>query len=482
VGQNGAGKSTALGLLAGRIAPTAGRVELFGEEMKYGDPRAARGTGVVAIYQELTVVPDLSVEANVFLGQVIARRGFLSTRAMRARYEALCEEAGVAAHPPRTQAGLLSVADQQVLEILRALVGESRLMLFDEPTASLAIPEREALHRVMRTLRDRGMTIVFVSHNLDEVLMLSDTVTVFREGQLIRSAPRESWSKAKVVQGMLGESADARFKAEMLNQAAARDRSAPSPSRRPANRDLLRAEGLTVPGAIADVDVTVRAGEVLGIAGLVGAGRTTLLRALAGSERTAEGALWVDGERVPWPRTVRRARALGVALLPEDRKNQGLVPSLSATENILLSRLSGASRFGFVSSARLERAAAGVAPGVGFSTARLSSAARQLSGGNQQKLLMARWTYDPPKVLLADEPTRGVDIGAKAEILGSLERMAERGIGVVIVSSELEELAAVSDRVLVLAGGRAVAALDRTEGEISVSDILHSIFEVDAAA
>jgi ABC-type sugar transport system ATPase subunit len=472
VGENGAGKSTALGILAGRIGPSSGRVDVFGEELNYGDPRASHRAGVFAIYQELTIVPGLGAEANVFLGQPIASAGWLRNRSMRHRYLQLCSEAGVVAQPAGLPARAMSVADQQLLEILRAVEADAQILLFDEPTASLGESEREALFVLMRDLRARGVTVVFVSHNLEEVLAIADTVTVFRDGALVKSEPVGAWNKARLVRHMLGDEADERMRAEMLGQSTGGTRT------RHVGAELLRAEGITVPDAIEGINLTLHEGEVLGVAGLVGSGRSTVLRALAGLEPRATGRLWVRGQEVPWPRTVRKARALGIALLPEDRKDQGLVLSLSAMENVVLSDLAAVSRRGFISPRAMHAAAARVAPDFGFSTSRLRAKASQLSGGNQQKLLLARWKHSRPLVLLADEPTRGIDIGAKDEITTALETMAAEGLGLVLVSSELAEVAAMSDRIVVLAEGSHAGTLDSSEKEINVADILLEAFRV----
>jgi ABC-type sugar transport system ATPase subunit len=479
VGENGAGKSTALGILAGRIGPTSGIVEVFGEQIKHADPRAARAAGVIAIYQELTMVPALSVEANVFLGQPQSHLGVLSERGMRKRYLELCDRVGVAAHPPGTLAGSLSVGDQQLLEIMRALVSDPRVILFDEPTASLGQPERVALLELLRSLRADGITIVFVSHNLDEVLDVSDQITVFRDGALQETRDRAGWDNQQLVSAMLGENANLSVLSEMIDPSAQAGPERHSHATgRAIGEVLVKVEGLTVPGGIADIDVEIRADEILGVGGLVGSGRTTLLRALAGLEPRAEGRMWVKGAEVPWPHSVRRARALGIALVPEDRKGQGLVLSLTAMENVVLSDMGSIARFGVLSPKAVRLAAAKVCGDFGFSPERLGATTSQLSGGNQQKLLLARWKHWTPTVLLADEPTRGIDIGAKDEIVRSLEAMARRGVGIVMVSSELEEVAAVSDRVIVLSEGRAVGLLLRTEGNITVSEILHAAFHV----
>jgi len=479
VGENGAGKSTCLSVLAGRIAPSAGTVHLDGGELPYGDPRACRHAGVVAIYQELTIVPALSAQANVFLATPMARSGLLREKAMRERYVQICEELDVQPAPDGVPAGQLSVAEQQLLEIMRALVADAKVILFDEPTASLALHEREVLLGLLDRLRSNGVTLVLVSHNLDEILRISDTVTVFREGWVRARGPRAEWDKPRIVREMLGEAAGDRLAREMLEEG-----DAPPPAtghgRRRSEEPFIRVEGLTVPGAVEDVDLEVRAGEIVGLGGLVGSGRTTVLRALAGLERHATGRLHVDGKRVPIPRTVRRARKLGIALLPEDRKGQGLVMGLDAMTNIALADLGAASRAGFISNRRLARHVEAVTEEFGIASSRVGDAAGSLSGGNQQKLLLARWGVCRPRLLLADEPTRGIDIGAKAEIMSSLERMASEGAGILVVSSELEEVCAISDCIVVLAEGRLVGQLDRQEGDITPSRIMNNAFGLEA--
>ncbi len=486
VGQNGAGKSTMLGILAGRIAPTNGRVDVFGRELHYGDPRLSRRAGIVAIYQELTTVPALTVEANVFLAEPLRRAGFLSERAMRAEYVALCRRIGVRAFPPKTLARDLSVADQQVLEILRALVSDAKIILFDEPTASLAVAERESLFKLIRRLRQDGVTMILVSHNLDEVLDIADEITVFRDGELAVSEARKHFTKSTLVQAMIGQAGDDRLIAEMLADSEPEEVSVAGPARAPRTSTsaapVLSASGVTLAGVIEDLDIEVQAGELVGVGGLVGSGRTSLLRALAGLEPKSHGRMWIDGKEVAWPRTVRRALSYGIALVPEDRKNQGLVMSMTAMDNIALSGFGKVARRGLISGRRIESAAAEIGKAFGLSPSRLKDPAWQLSGGNQQKLLLARCSYLAPRILLADEATRGIDVGAKAEILASLEKMAAAGLGIVLVSSELEEIAAVADRVVVLSEGRSAGCLDRENGPITTAEILRLAFQAHEAA
>jgi ABC-type sugar transport system ATPase subunit len=474
VGQNGAGKSTLLGILAGRIAAGEGYVEVFGEPVPPG-PREARAHGIAAIYQELTTVPALSAAENVFLGRQRSRRGVIAAGAMRREFRALCGRLGREIEPD-VEAGTLSVADQQMLEIMRAVQSEARVILFDEPTAALAAAERAALYRLVRELRSDGVTMILVSHNLDEVLDLADTTTVFRNGRLQASGASATWTKGRLVDAMLGEQVGQVLGGALSGEAPA---AAPAPRRRGARAaDVLRAEAITVPGVLHGVDLAVRPGEVLGIAGLVGSGRTTLLRALAGLEPSATGAVTVGDRTVPCPTSARSARALGIALVPEDRKTQGLVLSMSVKDNIAMGDLGAVARAGTLSEARTRAAVADIATDFGLDPSRLDAPVATLSGGNQQKALLARWGFARPRVLLADEPTRGIDVGAKREIADTLRRFVDQGVGVVMVSSELEEVIAIADRIVVLAGGQAVDVVDAA-GSVSVADILNIAFRVE---
>jgi len=401
----------------------------------------------------------------VFLGQTLSRGGILSEAAMRRRFRELCDRLGVSI-PPNAPAGRLSVADQQSLEILRALQAEARIILFDEPTAALAPPEREALFCVMRDLRAAGQTLLYVSHNLDEVLGISDAVTVFRNGTLIETRPTSGWTKAGLVTAMLG--------AELGDLYHRRP-----PGRPAASSPVLDVTGLSLPGALTDVSIAVAAGEVLGIGGLVGSGRTSLLRCLAGLEPTSAGTIRIDGQLARWPLTPRQSRALGIALVPEDRKEQGLVLGRPVTENVTLPDMRRLSRFSLVDEERVGQATAAATRPFGFDPSRLQAVVGTLSGGNQQKVLLARWAFDRPRVLLVDEPTRGIDVGAKAEILDSLRAFADEGLAVVIVSSELEEVVALADRVVVLSEGRKVDELDASRAALTVQGILNSAFGVE---
>jgi ABC-type sugar transport system ATPase subunit len=460
VGANGAGKSTSLGIIAGRTTPSSGTVRVFGEELHTGDARASRAAGIATIYQELTVIPTLSTQANVFIGQELRGGGLTRERAMRKALSELNDRLGVRI-PIDVQAGTLSLGQQQMLEIMRALVAPPRVILLDEPTASLAQRERDALFTAVRELNREGVTMIFVSHQLDDVLAVCDTITVFRDGRVIETRPRAQWTKTDLVRGVVGQDLAAVHRG--TDSAAA-----------PTAAPRLRVEGVRV-GSVRGATFELREGEVLGVAGLVGSGRSSLLRALAGDRRPSAGRIWIDGDERPWPKTIREAQRAGLSLLPEDRGALGLFPGMSAADNILISNIGAGARRGIISRRVAERQAADAAGRVHFDERRLGAPARNLSGGNQQKLLLARWAHNPPRILLADEPTRGVDVGARAEIGRTLRQLAADGMSVLVASSELEELEELCDRAIVLANGVVVGDLAGS-GELSAKNILEVVF------
>lgn len=469
VGQNGAGKSTCLGLLAGRQEPTEGTIEVFGEPAVLHSPRDGIKLGITSIYQELTIVPSLSTQANLFLGSETTRYGVLSERQMRATLRQLNDRLGVSI-PPDVAAGQLSVADQQMLEIMRALQVDSRVILLDEPTAALSLTESRALLAIMKELRAHGTTMVLVSHNLEDVLDVSDDITVFRDGKVTMPAAAEIRDKGRLVTAMLGPSG------LEPGQVAIKDHA--RPQRVPGSKELLRVEGLTVPGAVTDISFRLMEGELLGLGGLVGSGRTTVLRALVGLGPRTSGELWVEGEYVKWPSSPHAALRLGIAMIPENRKTEGIVLDSSSSLNIAVGNLTRATRSGILSKAGLASSTVQAAKDADFAPSRLANTAGTLSGGNQQKLLFARWDYAPVKVLLADEPTRGIDILAKAVIAEKLVEKCERGVGVILASSEMEEVTDLCSRVVVLREGRTVGELDQGGGAITVDRILNLSFGI----
>ncbi|MEK3935687.1 sugar ABC transporter ATP-binding protein [Sporosarcina sp. FSL W7-1349] len=465
VGQNGSGKSTLLGLLSGRIAPSEGSIHVFGEELNYGDPRSSRKLGVATIYQELTIIPELTAVDNVFLGQLESKKGFLSSTKMKARFKELCDILDVNISMTQS-AGNLSIADQQMIEIMRGLQCNANILILDEPTASLAPPERKSLLKTIKSLRVRGITIIYVSHHLDEILEISDQISILRNGEKVRTEPRDYWNKDLLVAEMLGEEIGNDL-SEVIQESFPH-----STIRGP---EVLRAIGVTVKGAIENVDISIREGEIVGIGGLVGSGRSTLARALAGLERASIGELWMHGEKVKWPNSPRHSMNQGIVLAPEDRKQQGLVLDQSCEVNINIVNFKSVRKWGLYHAKSANRKASELASRFGLNRP-IDTLCRNLSGGNQQKVLLAKVTSIKPKVLIIDEPTRGIDLGVKIEVLKILKQLASEGMSIIVISSELEEVAAVSDRVYVLSKGRLVGELTEKE-EISVANILQSTFK-----
>jgi ABC-type sugar transport system ATPase subunit len=374
------------------------------------------------------------------------------------------------------------VANQQLIEITRAVVSGAQVILLDEPTAALAVGERQALFRVLDALRANGTTIVLVSHNLDEVLAHSDTVTVFRDGRLIETKAAAKWTKRDLIANMLGSSS-----AELLEAEAEGSKDLDASDARTTapvahGPIVLSARGIQLPGRLRDVSVVLRSGEVLGIAGLMGSGRSSLLRALAGAEPGTRGEIEIDGKKCSWPSSPRSARSLGIGMVPEDRKVEGVCLEMSCADNVALPRFRQSSRLGYLSPRRTAADTARHLKAAGVDLVKMSHPARSLSGGNQQKLLFARMSYLKPRILFADEPTRGVDVGVKADILEELRRLAhEDGVAVILASSELEEVLAFSDRIIVMAEGRVVGEFDNAAGDVTEDQLLDYAFRMSGS-
>ena len=459
VGENGAGKSTLGKILAGVIAPDRGHLLIDGEPVAFHSPREAITRGIVLIAQELSIAPALSVAENVFLGTEPRRAGFIARRALRRRYDELAATAGFELSgdlPGRT----LRTADQQKVEILRALCRDARLIVMDEPTAALGRPDVERLHQVIRRLAAGGTTVVLVSHFLREVAELADQVTILRDGRLVRTAPAADETEETMLSSMLGRSLGTTF-----------------PPRRPVPPDapvVLAARGLSAPG-VHGVSLDVRAGEIVGLAGLVGSGRTELARALCRAQRLTAGTVRVTAGTVraaggpavgrppgrlarampgPGPWSALRA---GLAMIPESRKEQGLMLGRPIVENVSLASLGQLSRLGLVKRRAERQAVTTALDQVGVRIPTQAAPVSTLSGGNQQKALFARILLRGPRVLVADEPTRGVDVGAKRAIYELLTSLAARGLGVLLISSDAEEILGLAHRVLVMRAGRIAA-------------------------
>ncbi|MFA3843377.1 sugar ABC transporter ATP-binding protein [Streptomyces aureus] len=465
VGANGAGKSTLLGMMSGRTPTTHGRILINGHELRSGRPADARRAGLTAVYQELTVLPAMSALDNVFLGQEQLSKGLLDRASMRRRFAELRDDLELDIDPD-DRGGDLSVATAQMLEIMRAVQADAQIILFDEPTAALSQRERDHFLELVRRLRARGITMVLVTHNLNEVLRVSDDITVMTAGRKTAEGSASTWSHARLVEAMTGEAPAERAARRGKNFGPA----------------LLDVEGVTLPGAVHDVSFSVRAGEVVGLAGLVGSGRTSLLRSLAGAEPRSSGTIRLRGKPQCWPQTVRSAMASGMGLVPEDRKTQGLHLSMSLPDNVTMTRLKELTRFGSIDRSRQLRITEEHLHRLALSREVGSYPVGWLSGGNQQKVSVAKWLHEDPDVLMFDEPTRGIDVGAKADLLDAIRDTADRGKAVIMTSSELDEVLQISDRVVVMSEGAAVAEVDLHAESPTVNDILNLAFRVEDAA
>ncbi len=453
VGENGAGKSTLLKIFGGAIPWPAydGRLEVEGRQRRFAGVREAEAAGIAVVHQELSLVGPLSVADNIALGHEPHRRGVIDRRTVRSRAAALLQSLGVTLDVD-TPAERLGIGQQQFVEIAKALGRDARVLVLDEPTAALSDDEGRVLLERLSGLKRRGLGIVYVSHRLDEVFRVADRITVLRDGRTVASVEAAEADERRVLTAMVGRTVETLFPA----------------AGRPPGEVRLTVRGLTVsdpsvPGRrlLDDVSFDVRAGEVVGIAGLMGAGRTTLLASLFGAPPGAvRGDVLVDG-RPAAIRSPREALARGLALLTEDRKRLGLLPSESVAANVTLASLASVAR-GPLLDAELEQAAGAEAiRDVGIRAVAPSVPAGTLSGGNQQKVLVARWLRTRPRVLLLDEPTRGVDVGAREEIYALVDRLARAGLAVVVVSSDLTEVLGLADRVLVLRAGRLAAEFPR---------------------
>ena len=451
VGENGAGKSTLMKVLAGIHAKDSGTLLLDGNSIDPRNPAEALRLGISCVHQEISLAPNLTVAENIYVGREPTRFDFIRWRELRRCASELLRPLGVRLDPG-ARVGSLSVSMRQIVEIARALSHQPKILMLDEPTSSLETNEVARLSSLLRDLARQGMGILYVTHRLKEVFDMADSVTVFRDGKWVATKPVNQTSVDEVVQLMVGRE---------LNQLYP-----PKSSGR--GRELLRVEGLTLDGRFQNVSFTLAQGEILGWAGLVGAGRSEVAQALFGRLVADSGKVWLAGKETVIhspPDAVRQ----GIAYLPEDRKASGLFRQMSVKDNLFSASLEKHSRGGFVSQKRVERAAAAWVRDLDVRTPSLDRQMSLLSGGNQQKVLIARWLDVKPLVLIADEPTRGIDVGAKAEIHSLLRRLCQQGVGVMVISSELPEILGLCDRIIVLCEGRVageVAGEEATEERI----------------
>jgi simple sugar transport system ATP-binding protein/ribose transport system ATP-binding protein len=442
VGENGAGKSTLGKIVAGVTGPDRGTVAVDGKNVSFRSPRDALSNGITSVAQELALVPSATALENVFLGIEKTVGPFVARAHLRRSFDEIVSRTGIGV-PPDVPVKDLPVADQQKVEILRALVREAQLIVMDEPTARLSAAESATLCALIRRLSASGITVVFVSHHLDEVLATADTVTIMRDGRVVRSGPTSAESHDSLIRAMIGRSLERTYPARATTTAV---------------REVLRVQSLSRKPAFQNVSFSVAAGEIVVLAGLVGSGRTDVARAIFGVDRIDSGQVWLNGRELTNCGVGERIKR-GVAMIPESRRDQGILSLRSVRENVTLASLRWFSRWGFMRKGKEKEVVAGQATRVGVRAASIEMPVGQLSGGNQQKVLFARWLLDRPNVLIADEPTRGVDVGSKHAIYVLLADLAREGMAVVVISSELDEVVGLAHRVIVMREGGIVREL-----------------------
>jgi ribose transport system ATP-binding protein len=440
MGENGAGKSTLMKILTGIYAPDSGTIQVDGKAVSITTPADAEKYGIAIIHQELNLIPALSIADNLFLGREIQRFGLLDRKAMTKKAMEWLAQVGMERLDPDTRVERLSVGTQQMVEIARALGQNARVLIMDEPTAALTEHETTTLFKLIRALREKGTGIVYVSHRMEEIFALCDRISILRDGKFVGTRPVPGLAFDEVVKMMVGRTLEARFPTRTSTPGKVR----------------LQVEHISG-GMVKDVSFDLRAGEVLGVAGLLGAGRTELARLLFGLDKPSEGRVLLDGEVVTATNPNQAIHA-GFGFLTEDRKAQGLVLDLSLRENISLPRVPA--HVGLVDRGGEKTQTKGLIEALKIRTRDMELNVSALSGGNQQKVVLAKWLALKPRVLILDEPTRGVDVGGKAEIYHIINQLAEQGVAILMISSELPEVLAMSDRILVMHEGHATALLE----------------------
>jgi len=442
VGENGAGKSTLMNILSGVIQPDAGSIFLDGASISVTSPKQAQTLGIATVFQELSLIGAVSIGENIFAGRAPSRFGLIDWPKLRHDADALLAELDISVDlkQPLAQA---SISIRQMVEIAKAISLNARIMLLDEPTAALSPVEADRLFALIRRLAARGLGVVYISHHLSEVLRITDRITVLRDGRVVARRKPIDTNQNALVRDMVGR------------EVAAWSR----PKNGKPRRTLLEARSLTRHGEFRDINLTIGSGEIVGVAGLMGSFRSELARTLCGVLRPSSGAILLRGRHIEWAGIAHAVREQ-VAYLPEDRKTDGLFMDLSVTDNVTAASLFDVAKHGIHSRHRSERAARSAIAALGIKAAGPDSPVRELSGGNQQKTLLARWLETNPEIVIVDEPTRGVDVGAKHEIHTTLARLADNGAGILVISSDLIELIALCDRILVMHAGRIAGELD----------------------
>ncbi len=448
MGENGAGKSTLMKILTGVYTKDSGTVIVDGEEVSYKNPQEAEKAGIVFIYQELNVLFDLTVEENLFMGKEITKKfGICDKKAMRVKAQEIMDKMGVNI-PVDAVMSDLSVGQQQMVEICKALMVDAKVLIMDEPTAALTQSETEVLFEVIQSLRKKGVSIVYISHRMEEIFELCDRITILRDGSYIGTREIKDVNMDDIVQMMIGREIGERYPARDVK----------------IGDEVLKVEGLTKHKVFKDVNFSVRAGEVLGVSGLMGAGRTEIMQAIFGNLPYESGKIFIEGNEVKI-KNPRQAIAAGIGFITEDRKTEGLLLEKSIAENIVIANLGKVSKNSVLSKDKQEEL---VKKGIEEFRVKCFGPEHEcnnLSGGNQQKVVLAKWIYTDPKILILDEPTRGVDIGAKKEIYSVINDLAAKGVAVIMVSSELPEVLGMSDRIMVIREGEVRGILDGKDAD-----------------
>jgi ribose transport system ATP-binding protein len=446
IGENGAGKSTLIKILCGAHHTDEGEILIGGRKVSIRSPQDARTLGIVAIYQELSLFPNMTVAENIFISSLPTRQRLpmVSWPQLRRKSQHALDAIG-ARFDPSVRVGDLSVAGQQMVEIARAASSDAKVIVMDEPTSALSEHEVATLFEIIATLKEKGVAIIYITHRLEEVSKIADRITVLRDGQYVGDLQMEEATREKVVQMMVGRSLNLFPKQPV-----------------PIGEEVMRVENLSSEGSFSDISFSVKKGEILGLAGLMGAGRTEIARAIFGIDPRDSGDVYIDGQKLSIHTPVHAIRG-GLGLVPEDRKLQALILTMAVRENITLAHLSDFAKGGIVSKARERKDASRHVQELDIRTPTIEQKVANLSGGNQQKVVIAKWLGVRPKVLILDEPTRGIDVGAKAAIHSLMCELAAKGVGIIMISSELPEVMAMSDRILVLHEGKITARLSREE-------------------
>jgi ribose transport system ATP-binding protein len=453
IGENGAGKSTLMKILSGAYMKDSGRILIDGTEVHFKNTSDSKENGIGIIYQEFSLVPDLSVAENVFLNKLGSSGMWLRKRKMNREASAIIRNIGFDINPS-LQVGRLSIAQQQIVEIAKALSEKAKILVLDEPSAVLGSREINKLFDILDRLKKEGVAIIYISHHLDEIFKIADRVTVLKDGTSMESMKVSETDRNTIIRLMLGRTPDAMY-----------------PVRNPVLGDeVFRASGIVVGNKVNDVSISLKAGEILGIAGLVGSGRSETVRAVFAADLRTEGRLFLSGREV-LIRTPRKAVRLGIGMVPEDRKRHGVILSLTVKQNISLGNYKAVSGYlGFISESKEGRRVATLIERLHIRTKDENQSVYKLSGGNQQKVALAKWLNRDCRVLIVDEPSRGVDVGAKIEIYNILKDLSDRGVSIILVSSESTELMGICDRIIVMRKGKVQGELDKSN--FSEKDIL----------